>query len=588
MGSNLADTNDIKDSQAQSSHQEISIELSDIPQNGNALSQDPLGITEAIRECQKGNFNPALDCLRNNLMPKDFLDEDGYSVLHYAVSQDSIADLLTLLNEFRFDVNFRSQSEQTPLMIACNYGHIEIIRLLIERGAQVNVTDDKGFDPLLYSVKQGFNPQIAYLLHHQADATTRDIKGCTVIHWAAYKNNVFLLELFKRLGFDLNVRDATGLTPLERAVQGGFCESVKYLLENGDAKMPESLDYDSVINPKCKKLLRKQYFPTKFEKLQKASSSIYTKHSQKITFGVYAFLWFSMMTIYIKAAMSNVSGDIYQMIFFLLNIYFIWYSVWYFLKSGQLKTKGYQKFNKTSNDLDDTINSRNSVPRFNSNALDKLVKGESCGTVIHEGGSDEPTSFLHELAWNFETKNFEAITKFNEDDYCPECLQKKPERGHHPEESRICVPYFHHYSYTLGRSIDRNNHYLYLLLLISQAAILEVFFRILLDTYSEKLEQGIFDLLRVGFNLFKDFGLVFFLIYMKLLTLAMANWLLLAIELWCLSQNITVHEISNLKKCPYLWESKEDSDGRMKLCLKNKYNVGVLLNVKEYIKRIIN
>jgi len=586
-----------------SQSQKVSVELPDFPQNNNAQipnlgpSAPPQGFFQIIdisTEWQRGNFLPALHCLRYNLMPKDFYDQTGYNVLHHAVSQGSIPIVLTLLDYFKFDVNLRSKNNQTPLMIACNYGSIELIRLLIERGAQVNAKDDTGFSPLLYSVKQGFLPQAVYLLHHKADLTTRDANGCSVVHWAAYKNHVFMLELFKRLGFDLNCTDATGLTPLDRALQSDGYQAVKYLLENGDGKMPANMKYDQVLNPDCKELLRKQYFPTKFETLQKEYWGIFNKHSQKITFGVYAFLWFFMMTIYLHAAMNNGLGYTFDMMFFLFSIYFIGYTFWYFLKSAHLKTKvfGYQKLDKTSENLDDTISTintnRNSAPRLNSDALDRLVKGDSHGTVIHEVESDEPTSFLHELAWNFETKNFKAVARFNEKDYCPKCLQKRPERSYHPENSGTCVPHFHHYSYTLGRSIDGNNHYLYLFLLISQAVMFGMFFSSLLGAYSGKLEHSVLGFLEIGYKLFEDFGLFYSWIYMTLLGLAGYNFVFLLIELYSVARNITYHELFNLNSCSYLFEMKQDRKGQIVKYYFNKDDISVSYNVKQYLKRIIH
>ena len=37
-----------------------------------------------------------------------------------------------------FDINLKSNLNQTPLMIACNYGHIEIVKLLIDNNADIH------------------------------------------------------------------------------------------------------------------------------------------------------------------------------------------------------------------------------------------------------------------------------------------------------------------------------------------------------------------------------------------------------------------------------------------------------------------
>lgn len=51
------------------------------------------------------------------------------------------------------NVDTRSKSLQTPLMIAANYGLVKMAKFLLEEGADINAKDDNNFTPLLYAIK---------------------------------------------------------------------------------------------------------------------------------------------------------------------------------------------------------------------------------------------------------------------------------------------------------------------------------------------------------------------------------------------------------------------------------------------------
>jgi len=93
-------------------------------------------IIDIINEYQRRNFPPALHCLRYNLIPKNYLDCQGYNFPHVALSQNQIPLVIMFLDHFKIDANVRSLGLLTPLMIACNYGLTEIVKTLCERGVK--------------------------------------------------------------------------------------------------------------------------------------------------------------------------------------------------------------------------------------------------------------------------------------------------------------------------------------------------------------------------------------------------------------------------------------------------------------------
>jgi hypothetical protein len=66
------------------------------------------------------------------------LDSRGRPGLVAALHQDSLKVFDVLLKAPRIDVNLASRQNETPLMMACIKGHLDIVRELIKRGADVN------------------------------------------------------------------------------------------------------------------------------------------------------------------------------------------------------------------------------------------------------------------------------------------------------------------------------------------------------------------------------------------------------------------------------------------------------------------
>ena len=550
-------------------------------------------IIDVVSEWQRGNFLPALHCLRYNLIQKEYLDNTGYNMLHHSVSQGSVPITLILLDYFKIDVNIKSGNNQTPLMIASNYGLVDIIRILVERGALINEQDDTKFSALLYSVKQGRIPQFAYLIHQKADIHVRDSNGCSAVHWAAYKNNVFILKVLNRLGLDLNCVDYTGLTPIDRAAQSGAFEAVQYLLEAGDGKKPANMKYDQIASDDIKEILRRKYFPTRSQQLKEKYTEIVKQNSQIITAGTYGLLWLIMMAMFFQVIMHLVQT--FDLIFFLISLFSISYSLWYYLKSHGTpnKTKVFAYESLHVSNLNDSVNVSLSkpqvAPKMNFEALDHLVKGENKGSVIHEGQSEEYPSFLHELAALFEMKNYKEIARFNEKDNCPTCLIRRPPRSGHCQEIGACVPNFQHYSPCLGTAIKDTDHHFYLLLLLLQQFVLTLFIGGLWVSYADDLDKHkLIFVIYMGNILWNKFGFIYTVSYAIFVTLWTFNTVFLWIELYGVVKNETYYEMFDRANCTYLFRVKQDKKKGFVKSFKNPYNHGYVNNLKQYFGKVFH
>lgn len=78
-------------------------------------------------------------------------------------------------------------NKYTPLFLASIYGHLNIVRYIIERVPRVNLNKGDKFKrtPLLLAVRNGNADIAAYLIRNNADVNLPDTSGNTPLHYAA-------------------------------------------------------------------------------------------------------------------------------------------------------------------------------------------------------------------------------------------------------------------------------------------------------------------------------------------------------------------------------------------------------------------
>eukprot|EP00043_Microstomoeca_roanoka_P011270 m.106341 g.106341 ORF g.106341 m.106341 type:complete len:323 (-) comp15149_c0_seq3:43-1011(-) len=109
--------------------------------------------------------------------------QHGWTPLHMAISSGN-RDIVRLLIERRADLKATTIDGQTPLHTATIYGHIDIVRLLIERGANVKATTDYDSTPLHEASQRGHVDIARLLIERGADITAQDADGSTPFDYA--------------------------------------------------------------------------------------------------------------------------------------------------------------------------------------------------------------------------------------------------------------------------------------------------------------------------------------------------------------------------------------------------------------------
>jgi len=161
--------------------------------------------------------------------------------------ESDMADTITICLE-DFQVNANSIDGATPLHNAAKFGHLEVVKFLVEKGgADVESKDSEyGQTPVSYAAEDGHLEVVKFLVKEAgADVESKDLIQKTPLRWAAENGHVEAVKfLVEEAGADVEAKDSDyGQTPLSCAAENGHLEAVKFLVEEGGANV-ESKDED--------------------------------------------------------------------------------------------------------------------------------------------------------------------------------------------------------------------------------------------------------------------------------------------------------------------------------------------------------
>ena len=128
-----------------------------------------------------------------------------------------------------------SVTGETPLEMAAYMGFADVVKVLLNQGADVNATTTTGRkrSAMHRGVWSGSSDVVALLIGHGADLEVRGIHGETPLHAAAGERDPNIARLVIEQGVSLNEKDERGQTPLDWALDRENKTVVELLLAGG-------------------------------------------------------------------------------------------------------------------------------------------------------------------------------------------------------------------------------------------------------------------------------------------------------------------------------------------------------------------
>jgi hypothetical protein len=142
----------------------------------------------------------------------------------------------------------------TPLHAACACHQVEVARLLINAGADLNRQDGSGAPPLYYAIvlatRDDSNELVKLLIaegaivNYAPGANPKAFLGTTPLHIAVEKENLAIVKTLLDAGAHINEKDIIGCTPLDFCDPRRNTEAIRAMLKAHGARNshPEVID----------------------------------------------------------------------------------------------------------------------------------------------------------------------------------------------------------------------------------------------------------------------------------------------------------------------------------------------------------
>lgn len=168
-------------------------------------------------------------------------DKRGRTPLFMASTYGYLEIVRLLLNQSDIEINLldRDEEGETCLFAATKSASIGVLRLILDRGWDVNDTNNLGQTPLHRAIERGQQDMVELLLlQDRINTNARDGLGRSPLWIASYLGNKGVVEtLAQSNGIDLNAQDLEGNTPLNIAAFWGNVEVFEYLLQQDGIKI---------------------------------------------------------------------------------------------------------------------------------------------------------------------------------------------------------------------------------------------------------------------------------------------------------------------------------------------------------------
>mmetsp|Transcript_22065 Transcript_22065/g.28568 ORF Transcript_22065/g.28568 Transcript_22065/m.28568 type:complete len:170 (-) Transcript_22065:274-783(-) len=146
-----------------------------------------------------------------------------YPAFELACRNNQVAKAIEILEHEQIDVNHVNKYGSSPLILACIPGNIEIIKILLKYGADINIQGPEDWTPLHCATFYGHVDVTMTLLESGAKKNMKNKTGCVPgLTFHTTCSNDTINEIQQLLAFDIDVSSCDAEVDHE-----GACDSVE-------------------------------------------------------------------------------------------------------------------------------------------------------------------------------------------------------------------------------------------------------------------------------------------------------------------------------------------------------------------------
>ncbi|KAK6477532.1 E3 ubiquitin-protein ligase MIB2 isoform X1 [Huso huso] len=157
-------------------------------------------------------------------------DQDNPGRLVIEAARGSASKVRDLLQKYPEKVDVKNQGK-TSLQVAAHQGHMEVVKVLLQANASIEIKDEDG-DTALHYTAFGNQAEIARLLLSKgAGVNLLNTSMCTALHIAVNKGFTEVVRVLSEHNADINLQDSYGDTPLHDAIAKDFRNIIEILTD---------------------------------------------------------------------------------------------------------------------------------------------------------------------------------------------------------------------------------------------------------------------------------------------------------------------------------------------------------------------
>ncbi|XP_041433941.1 caskin-1 isoform X2 [Xenopus laevis] len=203
-----------------------------------AVKSEDLGMVQKLLQRPKAGKAKLLGSAKR--VNVNFQDTDGFSALHHAALSGN-TELISLLLEAQAAVDMKDNKGMRPLHYSAWQGKKEPMKMLLKSGSAVNIPSDEGQIPLHQAAQHGHYDVSEMLLQHQSNPCIMDISGKTPLDLACEFGRVGVVQLLLSSNMCAALlepkpgdsTDPNGTSPLHLAAKNGHIDIIRLLLQAG-------------------------------------------------------------------------------------------------------------------------------------------------------------------------------------------------------------------------------------------------------------------------------------------------------------------------------------------------------------------
>ncbi|CAL4064062.1 unnamed protein product, partial [Meganyctiphanes norvegica] len=187
------------------------------PQTSPGFLRLDLAARQLYEVARSGNLTRVDQLLYQGVSPDAYKDWQGSTCLILAAAKGH-TEVVRKLIDAGADVNYKDHHDSTPLHVSVQSHETNMTQMLINAGANPNSQDKWGATPLLITMEVGFHPEIlTLLLMAQAEPNMQDKIGVTALHAAVDKNMTETVHQLLEAGASPDIKTKWGKTAIDVA-----------------------------------------------------------------------------------------------------------------------------------------------------------------------------------------------------------------------------------------------------------------------------------------------------------------------------------------------------------------------------------